>query len=622
MTFDATQKKDSEEFFIFDGENGTNKLFLRKNKETLEYHWQRENERCSIVLKPLNERSSRAWIILTSAQPQKIAGAMEMARFFLDFGDHVIITTDTVKNTVEKYENQFELWHEYRAHQPHKFDGYNVNCVACELLLSERLAFDGDIDFASLVQECGGTIANAEWGSLPVLADTKNGADFPCHALPAVLGEMVQSIAKANAVRTGLVATTLIGSMPAIANDYRTSDDGQPVSVYTLSFVGTGQGKTTIFSHLVKPYEDWDLEKQTTYNQLLKDYNAQDEKNKADEPIKPAFTIHRQMTYSIQGFILLMMKQNIVLCCDEARSMLNGQPFQRNQREQTFGFLCSFWSGISAGYQVKDISMESRRGATLSMNLSVQSDFMDKIDSAWYESGFLPRFLIHREPDPSWGYRERTPLDFAYKTDEFGDNCYRKYSHTITQRLLENENPETDKLIKIDRKISDMLGRAEYKYMMMTDDNYPSHHIYRRKEIYAFICRSRDHIKRIACLMMIYDGKKELTEDCISRASLIFDYYLSELISIVKTSEDNGENKTMLDLIYRLSKDGDNPNAPLVSLRQIQTTKIFRSVDNPNVSIKSAELLDICERLQEFGFIKIKKKGNKTLVKIHPKYRP
>lgn len=630
MTIDNLAQSSSldttDNFIVFECEKGKNKLFISLTGDGgYSCQWQRDGEHGSAVLEPYcgTPKSDRTWIFnCHSSNKDSILNALDSASFFLEFGDRVIITTESPKKTVEKYENKFELWHEHSAVEKHKFDGLNVNCVACELLLSERLATGCDIDFIELVKDCGGMISNAEWSELPSFADAQKGADFPTHALPKDLAEIVETVAEASKVRKGLPATMLLGVLPAIADSYITSDDEQPLSQYSLSLVPTGVGKTTIMSFLRKPFLDWDKEAERLYLEEKQAYEkAKDTDKTAVEPIRPARTFKASTNYSIQGLIIEMLKSNQCIFMDEARSFFTGYAFKNDQKEQTFGFLSSFWSGVPASYQTKDKSFDIRHGATLTLNLAMQHDaFYKVVDESWFASGFLPRFLIHQEPQKQWGAIERIYPISAIKVDQFGDSCYKRYCHTVESRLLRPIND--DRTIIINPTIANLLGKIEYKYMAMTDDKYPNCDTYRQHEIYGFICRSRDHVKRISSLMAVYDGISELTAEYVDRAVEIFDYYLSELIRLVKITEDNGENKKMLECIYRLSADSDNKNAPLVSLRQVQSTKIFRSASNSNISIKSAELLEICERLQEFGFLKIKKKGNQTLLKLHPKYRP
>lgn len=630
MTIDNLAQSSSldktDNFIVFDCEKGKNNLYIIcEEKGGYSCQWQRDGEHGSAVLEPYcgTPKSDRAWIFTChSSNNESILRALESASFFLAYGDRVIISTESPKKTVEKYENNYQLWHEHAASTAHKFDGYNVNCVACELLLSERLATDCNIDFASLVEECGGTIANAEWSPLPILADSKKGRDFPTHVLPKDLAEIVETVAEASKVRNGLPATMLMGVLPAIADGYITSDDEQPLSIYSLCLVPTGVGKTTIMNFFRKPFFQWDKEQEKLYLQEKKDYEkAKGTDKTAVEPVKPARIFKGSTNYTIQGLIVQMLVSNQYIFMDEARSFFNGFPFKNDQKEQTFGFLSSFWSGVPASYQTKDKYFDVRHGATLTLNLAMQHDgFYSIVNDSWFASGFLPRFIFHQEPPKKWGGVERILPSSAIKVDQFGDSCYKRYCHTVESRLMRPVNEE--RIIKINSQISRLLGKIEYKYTDMTADHYPNHDIYRQHEVYGFLCRSRDHVKRLACLMAVYDGIGELTAEYVDRAVEIFDYYLSELIRLVKINEDNGENKKMLDCVYRLSQDSDNPNAPLVSLRQVQSTKIFRSSSNSNISIKSAELLEICERLQEFGFLKIKKKGNQTLLKLHPKYRP
>lgn len=620
-------KSEKEQFFIFDGEKGENKLFVINKNGELEYSWQRENERCSILLEPLKPRSNRAWIILTNSNIKHIDKAMTTAQAFLEYGDFVIITTDTPKNTVEKYENKFELWHEHSASEKHKFSGHNVNCVACVLLVSEALAVGEDGDLFDIIIECGGTVANAEWGDLPDLAINES-MPFPLDSLPAELASLVDTIAKGRKVSSGFVANILLGVIALLAKGYYI--DSMPLTSYFLTVAGTGAGKSSIMDYLIEPLRILQDERVSMYLDEMQQYKEAEARRKSKtqdkdeapliEPIKPTPLYFDQLNFSAQGLIIELMKNDIALQNSEARTVFYSNAFNHENREYSFGVFCRLWEGKSPAYRTRDISADVRPNALMMMNLAIQDDvYFDVIanNDSYFKSGFLPRFLTYHAPQKD--YNDVAPRlafqDLFEKTFDY--NPYEKYAQRL-RKILE----EKPRKFATDSTIRSKIEAINIKYDMLRSDSNPNHAIYRRFEVAGFLDRCSQHAQKLAGILAVWQEKDRIGIEDLDNASRIVDFYLSEVIKQCRAGQQAGVYTDLLNGLYQLSKDDKNTQAPLVSTSLIQQRKIVRDSRNKNQSIKRDELSEHLSVLADLGFVILKQKGNKTLVKLHPKYRP
>jgi len=290
---------------------------------------------------------------------------------------------------------------------------------------------------------------------IPVLNMPQN---YPVSSLPSVLQNVVQSLHEDTQIPIELIGSTVLAAaslacqaLVEIVPPYK--NDPEQCSLYFITLAESGEGKTTIYQKVMKPFEAfsvkmkqeyntelaefkkkhrvWTIQKQAKEQSLKKAIRTGDseaheepfpeerllEEHYSKEPSKPRLL---KMLYEdatpkalIQG---LSEYSNGALFSDEAITFFKGY-VKRN-----LGLLNKSWDGGTYAYERPDGESYDLK-ACLTISLMVQPgvfmDYLKKHGELAESSGFLSRFLFANTISTvgsRYENQDRTKSDAALKT--------------------------------------------------------------------------------------------------------------------------------------------------------------------------------------------------------------
>lgn len=255
-----------------------------------------------------------------------------------------------------------------------------------------------------------------------------NLADYPVNALPQLLREVTLGLHSDNQIPLEMIASTTLSAislacLPLIKVIPPHTNEPEHCSLYFLTIAESGEGKTTIFKPIMKPFYEFSLEMKREYQQQLVEYakkldlwstikralnsrlrkavNNDNNRQAAEdaitthaesEPQKPKYLnmLYEDATPKtlIQG---LSDYPFAAVISDEAITFFHG--YAKNN----LGLLNRLWGGETYVQQRPDgESLEIR--ANLVLSLMVQSgvfvSYLKKHGDVAESSGFISRFMF------------------------------------------------------------------------------------------------------------------------------------------------------------------------------------------------------------------------------------
>lgn len=592
------------------------KIAFKKSKKTVNQliigkdgtlNWDQDSaEAGDALISPEVVRSDRVWLYELSP-PYNLDKKLEQLAAFLAIGDHVMITTDRIRDCALRHEHEHNLYYECFSFEPCPLQGVQATRVACINLISDYINANKahSMPFEQLLDECEATTSNTLWRSLSVIRDENIVPDFPLSALGGQLSQLCKDIAAARCADAGLVATTLL---PIIAHPLlNCSLSGSPINLFVLGVVETGGNKSTIQDFLQQPL-------QIHHMKLMELYDPAPDENgiPAPPPFKNFFGGSRS---TIQGIIEQLAHDNCSLITAEAVSFFKN--ISKDQEQQVASILCSMFSAEDTDTVLarQRTSIPYRR--RLNMCLLGQPIALDSFltNESSVEIGLTARFLMYKHPQIDFNQpRPFQPLDDLLD-NEFGGGAagayYRRMNDLLQRQLGVNVKLSSDAKSKL-------INLGTY-YQLWLGDKSP--HYTTDRIVRTFITRMAELVGRIACILYLYENDGDtLPAVYLDRAQAIVEYYYHMLKSL--TSQNHGEDMydKFLNALYEKRKHTDED----LTVSQIQQAKLIRDPVDPNRRMKTAEIHEILTTLEDNGLIKLypPRAGSKSkVVKLHPEWR-
>ncbi|CNE31139.1 Uncharacterised protein [Yersinia intermedia] len=285
---------------------------------------------------------------------------------------------------------------------------------------------------------------------------------YPINAFPPIMRELIQAYHDETHIPAEMIGSTVLAAAAIACQSHINvtlphSGKQEPCSLYLLTIAESGEGKSTVSSRIMSPFEDfssdmkqnyqckldeyhqdlniWTLEKkalESTFQKRFKrDENVEQEKKKINDHIrnKPKKPLCLNLLYAdttpktiIQG---LSEYPDAGIILDEAMIFFKG--FLKNN----LGLLNNAWDGKS--YQLTRSNGESFDvSACLTLYLMSQSeilkDYMKKHGETARGSGFFSRFLFTKVKS-TIGNR---PITTDYRRSE---EALKPFHNTIHQLL-------------------------------------------------------------------------------------------------------------------------------------------------------------------------------------------
>lgn len=598
-------------------QNGeTHRIAFKKSKKTVNYLifdedslwcWDQDSaEAGDALISPKIVRSDRVWLYELSPQ-YNLDKQLEQLSAFLAIGDHVMITTDRIRDCALRHEHDHNLYYECFSFEPCPLQGVQATRVACVNLISDHInaSQSHDTPFDQLLEECEATTSSTLWRSLSSIRDNNTTPDFPLSSLGVQLSQLCKDIATARCADAGLVATTLL---PILAHPLlNCSLNGAPINLFVLGVVETGGNKSTIQEFLKQPLVSHHMK-------LMELHDPTPDENgiAPPAPFKNFFGGSRATT---QGIIEQLNHDNCSLITAEAVSFFEN--VGKEQAQQTASILCSMFSAEDTDTVLARVRTSVPARRRLNMCLLGQPIALDSFltNDASIEIGLTARFLMYKHPQIDFNQpRPMQPLGDLL-SDEFGGGAagayYRRMNDLLQQQLCVN--------VKLSSDAKNKLINLGTHYQLWLGDKSPYYTTDRI--VRTFITRMAELVGRIACILYLYENDGDtLPAVYLDRAQTIVEYYFNMLKSLTAQQHSDDMYDKFLNALYdRRKQTGED-----LTVSQIQQLKLIRDPVDANRRLKTSEIAEVLTMLEDNGLIKLyppKAGGRSKTVKLHPDWR-
>lgn len=594
----------------------THRIAFKKSNKTVNYliiskdgslDWDQDSaEAGDALISPKVVRSDRVWLCELSPL-YELEKQLEQLDAFLAIGDHVMITTDRIRDCALRYEHDHNLYYECFAFKPCPLQGVQATRVACVNLISDYINANQahNMPFDQLLDECEATTSNTLWRSLSVIRDENIVPDFPLSALGGQLSQLCKDIAAARCADAGLAATTLL---PIIAHPLlNCALNGSPINLFVLGTVETGGNKSTIQDFLKRPLVAY-------HEKLMEMYDPTPDENgiPSPPPFKNFFDGSRA---TMQGIIEQLNHDNCSLITAEAVSFFEG--VGKEQAQQTASILCSMFSAEDTDTVLARVRTSVPARRRLNVCLLGQHIALDSFltNDASIEIGLTARFLMYKHPQIDFNQpRPFQPLEDLLD-NEFGGGAagayYRRMNDLLQKQLSVN--------VKLSSEAKSKLINLGTYYQLWLGDKSPQYTTDRI--VRTFITRMAELVGRIACILYLYENDGDtLPAVYLDRAQVIVEYYYYMLKSLTSQQHTDDMYDKFLNALYERCKHTNED----LTVSQIQQAKLIRDPVDPNRRMKTAEIHEILTTLEDNGLIKLypPRTGSKSkVVKLHPDWR-
>lgn len=667
---------DNTGFYIsfLNNENGKNPyennyLTIKENDISIEY-----NSDCHVVLEPSTVMSDKTWLILLPSYHNtndKLYYALEQANIFLQWGFKVLLSYGASRNVLKKYEYELNLCYQttYDIDLKKVFDGINIRVFTGISLITD-LVQQGDFDFRliddmSFIQSHNITVKNHEWVDLSEIENkSKNEISYPVQSW-GELQDLICETSEKSCLSQGMIATKLIGLFGCVFKDVVVNN--VPLLSFTLISADPNRGKDRLTTFLYRPISDFQQKEKKDYKEyssfFISHINSLGDDGNALklEPMPNNYYLSSVGSY--KGVLRKMgggkvkekeiAPHSLTIQNTEAEGFFVGLG-AGDELQSSISSLCSFWTGQPPSYLTKDICIEFDENIRLSLDLMTQPRPFENLisNSIFWDRGLLNRFFLYQEKAPD--YNNLEPQIFDYESIN-----YKSYTAKIKKFLMLSSRIQ----VILPKDVEIRLTEIKTKYLSRKGDKYHDYLNYQNNTVHGFAGRAYEHILRIACYLAIYESEKKdlfknfdcisrfdkkfwdvkkinglksfsldlegnvspapvnkivnITDDYISRAEIIFEYYVKNLITIVLSSANDERYTKILNALYEFGKKG----LPLTT-SILQQKKVVRQTSNPNLSVCASELNEILASLADLGYIKIVQDSKKKLIRLHPQYKP
>lgn len=243
------------------------------------------------------------------------------------------------------------------------------------------------------------------------------------------------------------------------------------------------------------------------------------------------------------------------LYSDEAIGFFGGHGMSEEARGRTIEALCRLWDGAPLT-RTRGAVGESGflAGRRLSTHLMMQPIIADKVlgDPLLQGQGFLPRFLICREPSLI-GTRflaDRDPSASVDNDPDIAAYC-RRIDELARQPLPVNDSGELEpRLLSIEGELFSVLCDLHdgIELELAPDGQY--------HDIRAFASKATENAARLAAIMAMVEGTDTISVTHIERAGQLVMYYLETMKGRTEEAQQDQQERQARELLEWITRHG------------------------------------------------------------------
>lgn len=608
----STTKKDDEIRITLSNAKGKQviDIILRGH----DVSWSRdEAEAATALLAPSQLRSDRTWIMKISTDADKAYNQLCDADALLGLGDHVIITTESLKSCAVRYEQSHNLYYQqYHFDALDALRGVDAVAVSCDMLISTFINSHANVDhltFDQILEHCNATTSTTLWRPVESLLDRETLPPFPVAELGTTLGQLATDISRITNTEAGLAGSVLL-SILAHCN-LKCSLNGLPLNMYVLGVAESAGHKSNILRFLKTPIDEH-------YEKECEAWQRLDAESEEEQP-KPFKNFFGGSRVSVQGIANELAHDNCSMFSAEAVAFFDGYGFSESNRH-TASVLASMFSAEDVDSVLAKGRSVLPRGRRLNIGLLGQVSALDSLlrSESALEIGLSARFLIHKQPKIDFNLeRSYQPLDDLL-SNEFGGGAAGAYYDRIRDMLQSNQPKE----LKLDNEAQALINKLYRDYNLWLGDKHPRYTVNNNEIIKTFVLRMAEHATRIAGNLFLFDNPKgnKVGVEYIEKGRRIVEYYYEMLVALASVDQSRDVYDRLMTGIFERQAKGK-----CRTVAEVRQAKILRDPNDSQKALDSQKLNDILMTLEQNGFIKLFKPTDGTtsdIVKLHPQYDP
>ncbi|ROL90694.1 YfjI family protein [Pseudomonas protegens] len=390
----------------------------------------------------------------------------------------------------------------------------------------------------------------------PLLEDSQTPLDYPVAALGDLLGPAVERMAEVMGVPRAMAAQSVLATSALVTQGHANVQlDGRvyPLSLYLLTIAASGDRKTAVDKLALQPAREWERLQWQVYREKLSRYRAtlvQSQKPMATidchtdtpiqiapEPIAPRL-ISGEPTIEALTKSLCLGLPSMGLFSDEGGQFLGSSTMSRDNRLKAVTTLSSLWDGAPID-RSRSMAGESLRAydRRLSLHLMLQPYLAGQLlkDSLLNGQGFFARCLI-TWPQSLAGKRFYQPVDLTK------DAKLKHYTQRITDLLQRSWAIDSDGALK--PKALPLRSLARQTWISLHDTiEAQLGEFDELANVRPSASKAADNLLRIASVFAVLAGSEMIEVPHIQRASLLMDYYLTEIQRLTEQEPINTQRQ-------------------------------------------------------------------------------
>lgn len=429
------------------------------------------------------------------------------------------------------------------------------------------------------------------------LPEAPANAPYPVDALGPVLGPAARRIAYHVQAPQGMACQSVLGAASLVVQGHYDVKRGNigtgPVSLYLMTEAESGERKSSVDKVALAPIRAIEAEQREQHEQAVNQFQADTEawelrrksiigeaegktkgkqamseehqhalasrlaEHDGNRPVSPAMP---NLTFSeptAEGMYrhLKASRPTAGLYSDEAIGFFGGHGMSVEARGRTIEALCRLWDGAPLT-RTRGTAGESGflAGRRLSTHLMMQPVVAEQVlgDTLLQGQGFLPRFLICREPSMI-GTRflaDRDP-SASLENDPAIADYRRRIDELARQPLPINDAGELEPhLITIDGPAFGTFSDLHDGIEAELAQNGRFH------DVRAFASKAAENAARLAAVMAAVEDSDSVTTDHIARAGRLVVYYLETMKARTEEARQDAQERQARDLLEWITAHG------------------------------------------------------------------
>ena len=527
---------------------------------------------------------------------------------------------------------QVTIYTDYKAIEKQRktFKADNVRLVATISPLADMLITDSLEQVLSDPDTKTELLGGLEWSELEPLSDsTTINNPYPLHAFSNDLQAVIERASYYYQTPKSVAGQAVLGALSTMCQPYVNAPfehSHNPVSLFLLTELPSGGGKTQINKYIYKVIIEIDRELYEQYQQANDLYNNElaglkpREKAQyiADNP-KPknhSFTMASATLQYIARKFVIEDNLNLAITSGEAGKMMGSHAMKAENIHDTIGTFADLYSGQSVEYNTSGNQKETGKTKAFDRRLTIDISGQPAIlrdvinNELLMQQGFLARFLISCEPS---FIGKRNFDDIERETQnawhdpallKFWDRCKAFYDRVPTDNGKgANGKPE---------RINMPLAGGAMRYLNAYRQHCENRLTTDFKNFQETAQRLAENASRIATLFAYFDGLPSVTIEYLEKGVLLAEYAIKELMRYndQQQSTQKNDSQKLIEWIVKKckAKDCDRLNRTYISCNcpvpmQSNTRLLQQELDN----------------LENAGYIQQQLDGKKKVILINPK---